>query len=328
VSSTDWSLNNDPNPYAPDSRLSEPSGPLGVRLLDVFGSDSPFLPRVLELFWDLFPKYRRYLEYIRACALRHTPDHPNAVGHVWAVYDPNYVDTDTNNELNSELDSELDSESTRGLDYPALNNLNNLEDHDAKLHKIARGIIGFQIFNYVAPQRGGGGFGLGAFRGLLEGYQHGGVGAWLLREALEQLTLDAQDRGDLPPVGHVVEVEPLANPEKREIFAQKTGSILLEGEYLEPPMLRGVSYARAEDLLGVVPKLMQLVFYTQHPREPLSRKETCTLLEGIYLDYYLLERKDNLFLHACESVFQEESLELLATSPITIATVSLSRNST
>ncbi len=316
--------------YTPDSRLSEPGGPLGVRLLDVFGPDSPFLPRVLELFWDLFPKYRRYLEYIRACALRHTPDHPHAVGHVWAVYDPNFVEVDPH--------PELDHDSTRGLDHPSLNALNKLNslnklenqwvNQDAEIHKIARGIVGFQIFNYVAPQRGGGGFGLGAFRGLLEGYQHGGVGAWLLRGALEQLVFDAQDRGELPPVGHVVEVEPLANLEKREVFAQKTGAILLEGEYLEPPMLRGVSYANAQDLLNVVPKLMQLVFYTQHPREPLSRKETCTLLEGIYLDYYLLERKDNLFLHACQSVSQEESLEPFATSPITIATVSLPRNST
>ena len=91
-------------PYAPDSRLSEPSGPLGVQLLDVFGSDSPFLPRVLELFWDLFPKYRRYLEYIRACALRHTPDHPHAVGHVWAAYDPNYDSNFVNIDRPSDID--------------------------------------------------------------------------------------------------------------------------------------------------------------------------------------------------------------------------------
>jgi GNAT superfamily N-acetyltransferase len=283
-----------PNPYAPDSRLSEPTGPLGVQLLDVFGPDSPFLPRVLELFWDLFPKYRRYLEYIRACALRHTPDHPHAVGHVWAVYDPSFA--------GSSQELEQDSE----------------QDLEQELEKLARGIIGFQIFNYVAPQRGGGGFGLGAFRGLLEGYRHHGIGTWLARNILEQAALDAHDRGDLPPIGYVSEVEPLANTQKREIFAQKTGSILLEGEYLEPPMVRGVTYIKPELLLGVAPKLMQLVFYPNQPTallSPLSPEETCALLEGVYLDYYLLEPGDPLFSKACRSL--EEKLELITTGSAT-----------
>ena len=286
----------------PDPRLSEPIGPLGVILLDVFGPNSPYLTRVLELFWTLFPKYRRYREYIRACSQRHTPEHPHAVGHVWAVYDPAYA---------SVLESTR--EGTRALENPL------------GRPELLEGIIGFQIFNYLSPQRGGSGFGLGAFRGLEQGYQHGGVGAWLLRGALEQLALDAQDRSEPPPLGHLVEVEPMRDAKRRESFAQKTGAILLEGEYLEPPMLRGVSYVGPEQLKDIVPKLMQLVFYpaqtepTLHPPNPLTLpkgsltlRESCVLLEGIYLDYYRLETDDPLFLHACQSL---KTLESRASSP-------------
>jgi|GEM_PF-962731 len=254
----------------PDPRLSEPTGPRGVALLDVYGPQSAYLPRVCELFWTLFPKYRRYMQYIRACALRHTPEHPHAVGHVWAVYDPARVNGDQD---------------------------------------VTQGIVGFQIFNYVTPQRGGSGFGLGAFRGLEGDYQHGGVGAWLLRGALEQLALDALERLEPPPLGHLVEVEPPQGAQGREIFAQKTGAILLEGDYLEPPMLRGVSYITPEELVGIVPRPMQLVFYPFERQGSLSPQETCALLEGIYLDYYRLERDDPLFVHACRSVEGVEGFE-------------------
>jgi len=260
----------------PDPRLSEPTGPRGVALLDVCGPQSAYLPRVLELFWTLFPKYRRYAPYIRACSLRRTPEHPHAVGHVWAVYDPARVE--------------------HGQD-------------------ISQGIVGFQIFNYVSPQRGGSGFGLGAFRGLEGDYQHGGVGAWLLRGALEQLALDASERLEPPPLGHLVEVEPPQGAQGREQFAQKTGAILLEGDYLEPPMLRGVSYITPEELVGIVARPMQLVFYPFARQASLSPQETCALLEGIYLDYYRLERDDPLFVHACRSVEGVEGLESSA-SPV------------
>ena len=269
----------------PDSRLSEPTGPRGVTLLDVCGPQSPFLPRVLELFWTLFPKYRRYMEYIRACSLRHTPEHPNAVGHVWAVYDPALA--------HGNPDPSSDRTSSHGSTPSA--------------------IVGFQIFNYVAPQRGGRGFGLGAFRGLEREYQHGGVGAWLLRGALEQLALDARDRLEPPPLGHLVEVEPPQGAQGRELFAQKTGAILLEGDYLEPPMLSGVSYISPQELSGVVPRPMQLVFYPFERQGSLNPQETCALLEGIYLDYYRLERDDPLLLHACRSV---EGLESTASAPL------------
>jgi hypothetical protein len=246
-------------------RLSEPRGPHDVTMRDVRGPDTPELRRVLELFWTIFPEYRRYAEYVRVCAQRLSREHPQMVGHVWAV--------------------------CAGGGGP-------LE---------AEQIIGFQIFNYLRPTAGPvnrpAGFGVGAFRGLLGPYQHGGVGAWMLRGALEQLALDATLLGDPAPLGHLVEVQPLDGEQARAEFSRKTGSLLVDCAYLEPPMLRGVSYASPAVLRGTAPNPMQLIFYPASPTLSLTQGEVCALLRGLYLDYYRLPSDDPLLSQALRSVF-------------------------
>lgn len=62
----------------------EVNGPNGATLHEVRG-DSGLLETACNLFESIFPEDRRYLPYIRACALGTHPSHPKTYDHVWLV---------------------------------------------------------------------------------------------------------------------------------------------------------------------------------------------------------------------------------------------------
>jgi len=166
---------------------------------------------------------------------------------------------------------------------------------------------GIRIFSYVHTR----GFGHGAFIGLLEPYRGRGIGRWLVQRTLAQLCADAARFGGSEPQGYVAEVElPREAPdeaerrmrERRLAFHVRAGGMLLEVDYVEPPMIEGVGYIRPEQLAGVTAKPMQLVFYPLRPRPAFRRDELVGILEGLYLDVYRLEPGSGYLRRAVESL--------------------------
>lgn len=169
------------------------------------------------------------------------------------------------------------------------------------LIEVAGNFAGIRIFSYVHTRD----IGHGAYVGLLKPYRGQGVGTWLVKQTLRQLRADADAFGRPEPLGYAVEVEPVEpgrqNTERRLAFHVQAGGIPLEVDYLEPPMIRGVSYISPEQLTGIEPHPMQLVFYPTHPDRELGPEVQRQIVEGLILDVYRLDRADPLFQRAIDS---------------------------
>ncbi len=161
---------------------------------------------------------------------------------------------------------------------------------------------GVRIFSYVHTRD----LGHGAYVGLLEPYRGLGIGTWLVEKTLRQLQADAEAFGRPEPLGYAVEVEPVdpahREADRRLAFHLQAGGVPLDVDYLEPPMIRGVSYIAPEQLTGVEPKPMELVFYPTQPDRRLGREEQIQIVEGLILDVYRLDRRDPLFQRAIDSI--------------------------
>jgi GNAT superfamily N-acetyltransferase len=154
--------------------------------------------------------------------------------------------------------------------------------------------VGLRVFHYIHTRN----VGHGAFIGLLKPYQDRGIGTWLVEETLAQLCSDAEASGRPEPLGYVAEVNPIVEPgdeatrrqlDKRLAFYRKCGALLLDVDYMEPPMIQSVDYITPDDLDGVEPAPMQLLLYPTRPRARLSEAELVRVVEALYVDYYRLE---------------------------------------
>lgn len=184
--------------------------------------------------------------------------------------------------------------------------LQNLQAHPATFDHVwvveqGGNHVGLRIFSYVHTRN----FGHGAFMGVLTPYRSRGIGAWLVKQTLAQLHTDAKYFGRLEPLGYCIEVEPIQGGqneadrlirERRLAFHRKCGGILLDVDYIEPPMIQGVDYITPAELSGVQPRPMHLVFFPMHPRTSLSQPELTDVVEGLYLDVYRLE-PDSWYVH-------------------------------
>jgi GNAT superfamily N-acetyltransferase len=219
-------------------------GPGGAVIRPVVGLDSPYLPAAIELLQTIFPEYKHYVPYVRACALQQSPSHPATFDHVWVV------------------------------------------EQQGKY-------VAFRIFSYLYARN----FAHDAFVGILEPYRNQGLGSWLVEQTVAQLCADAEAFGQPPPLGYCAEIDfpDAENPakiklwEERLAFYRKCGSIFLNVDYYEPPMIHNVDYITPDDLDGIQPQPMQLVFHPTTPRTTLTTAELETVIEGMYLDVYRLE---------------------------------------
>jgi hypothetical protein len=154
--------------------------------------------------------------------------------------------------------------------------------------------VAVRIFSYVHTRN----FGHGAFMGVLAPYRSQGIGSWLVKQTLAQLHTDANYFGHPEPLGYCIEVEPIQSAqneadqlihERRLAFHHKCGGIVLDVDYIEPPMIEEVDYIIPAELSGVQPRPMHLVFFPMRPRASLSQAELIDVVEGLYLDVYRLK---------------------------------------
>lgn len=167
--------------------------------------------------------------------------------------------------------------------------------------------VGVRIFSYVHTCD----IGHGAYVGLLKPHRGLGIGTWLVEQTLRQLQADAAAFGRPEPLGYCVEVEPveLAQSaaerrllERRLAFHIHAGGVPLDVDYVEPPMIEGVSYISPEQLTGIEPEPMELIFYPSRPGERLGPDGQRQIVEGLLLDVYRLNRGDPLFQRAINSI--------------------------
>ena len=104
--------------------------------------------------------------------------------------------------------------------------------------------IGLRVFCYL-PRRD---LGYGIFIGVLPPYRSLGLGAWLVRQTIDQLASDAKVYRRPEPLGYCAEVERVGDAEsaadrltrqRRLAFHIRNGALLLPVDYLEPPMPPG-----------------------------------------------------------------------------------------
>jgi hypothetical protein len=152
--------------------------------------------------------------------------------------------------------------------------------------------VGLRIFSYMHQ----GNFGHGSFVGLLPEAQHRGIGAWLVRQTLRQLCIDAQQCGSPTPLGYSAEVARVEDGldasdqrlrEQRLAFHYRCGAVLLPVEYYEPPTLPIGN--RRTGLTETRPKQMHLMFYPCDPTLVLTPTMLTTLVKSIYDDIYQVE---------------------------------------
>jgi GNAT superfamily N-acetyltransferase len=167
--------------------------------------------------------------------------------------------------------------------------------------------VGIRILSYVHTRN----FGHDAFVGVLAPYRGQGIGGWLVERSLAQLSADARSYGWPEPMGYCAEVERPEDAvneadrlerERALDFHLKHGGVLLEVDYVEPLMIRGVSYFAPEELTGEQPSPMALVFYPLQPERHLGGDDLVRLVEGLYLDVYRLESGDPLLRRAMQSI--------------------------
>ncbi len=153
--------------------------------------------------------------------------------------------------------------------------------------------VGVRIFSYVHTRN----FGHGGFIGILPGCRSQGLGAWLVRQTLAQLCADAAAWGRDEPSGYCIEVEPVEEAkdeaarqeaERRLAFHRRCGALVLDVDYMEPPMIEGASYITPGELAGVEPARMLLMFVPTRPLSHVSRRELIDIVEGTYIDVYRL----------------------------------------
>ena len=168
-------------------------------------------------------------------------------------------------------------------------------------------LVGVRIFSYVLDRD----VGHGAYVGMLAPHRGQGLGSWLVRRTLAQLCADAEALGRPKPLGYCVEVDPVGGAadeaERRERkrvlhFHLTRGGLLLDVDYVEPPMIQGVGYITAEELAGVEPRPMHLIFYPTPPRAALDQAELIQVVEALYLDVYRLTPDSWYMCRAMDSI--------------------------
>ena len=167
--------------------------------------------------------------------------------------------------------------------------------------------VGIRVFSYVHTRN----WGHGAYVGLLPAYQGQGLGAWLVRQTLAQLCADALRFHRPAPSGYVIEVEPPEGAldeadrqvrQRRLAFHRRCGGLVLDADYVEPPMIQGVDYVSASELDGAEPKAMKLVFIPLDPARTLTGADLVDFIEGLYVDVYRLDPASNLVCRALASI--------------------------
>jgi GNAT superfamily N-acetyltransferase len=134
-----------------------------------------------------------------------------------------------------------------------------------------------------------------------------GLGAWLLRKALEMLPQDAAATGGEPPRGLVWEVErpvDASTPADRDMrqrrinFYERSGALLMKGlDFLAPPL--------GENL----PAVMYHVMFLPAPgfAEDLSARPFLTdILDTILLNGYGVDKEDEYYRNALKRLMGEE----------------------
>ncbi len=162
--------------------------------------------------------------------------------------------------------------------------------HHVWLVELAGRPVGLRIFSYMRQ----GNVGHGSFVGLVPEAQHRGIGAWLVRQTLQQLGRDAQQVDNPTPLGYSAEVARVADGldaserqrrERRLAFHYRCGAVLLPVDYYEPPTLP-ISQRRVRE---TAPKQMHLMFYPCDPTLVFTPTMLTTLVKSIYNDIYHVE---------------------------------------
>lgn len=161
--------------------------------------------------------------------------------------------------------------------------------------------VGVRLFSYLHGRN----LGFDAFIGLLEPYRGQGIGAWLVRQTMAQLCVDARSFGNGEPLGYVAEVEPVEGAEderdrrlrqRRLCFHRRAGGLVLDVEYLEAQTTEGVILDHLD------PKPMHLLFYPAHQGRELNESQLADVLEGLYLDVYRLSPDSEYLRRALNSI--------------------------
>jgi GNAT superfamily N-acetyltransferase len=153
--------------------------------------------------------------------------------------------------------------------------------------------VGFQLFNYLRRCN----FGFSRYTGLLPAYRGLGIGRWIHEKVIEQIKADAAAHGQPTPIGFCGELEhPAAAHDEREKrirerrveIYRNMGDIVLDIDYLEPPIVQDMPVDDEQSLLGVEPEPM---LFCLNPFQPITRpspEQIAELVVGVLVDNYRL----------------------------------------
>jgi GNAT superfamily N-acetyltransferase len=166
---------------------------------------------------------------------------------------------------------------------------------------------GFRMFNYVRRFH----FGFSGFIGFLPQYRGMGLGSSLQTAIMAQLLEDAAQDGHDDALGLVGELDrPSAatTAEERAVRLQRVnifrrmGGLILNVDYVEPPLVEGLQVEDPADLIYAkpMPSLLYLI-----PHDPTLGLDTPTMeqiIRGVYSEAYNLDERSSYMQHALHSL--------------------------
>ncbi len=167
---------------------------------------------------------------------------------------------------------------------------------------------GFRMFNYVRRFH----FGFSGFIGFLPQYRGLGLGSSLQTAIMAQLLEDAALDGHDDALGLVGELDrPSAatTAEERAVRLQRVeifrrmGGLILNVDYIEPPLVEGLQVDNPDDLIYAkpMPSLLYLI-----PHQPIAMLDTGTverIVRGVYSEAYYLDEGSSYLQNALNSLY-------------------------
>jgi GNAT superfamily N-acetyltransferase len=167
---------------------------------------------------------------------------------------------------------------------------------------------GFRMFNYVRRFH----FGFSGFVGFLPQYRGLGLGSTLQAAIMEQLLDDAAQDHHSDALGLVGELDrPSAatTPEERAVRVQRVeifrrmGGLILNVDYVEPPLVEGLQVDNPEDLIHARPMPSLLYLIPHHPTPALEAATAERIIRGVYSEAYYLDERNPYLQTALHSLY-------------------------
>jgi GNAT superfamily N-acetyltransferase len=173
---------------------------------------------------------------------------------------------------------------------------------------------GFRMFNYVRRFH----FGFSGFIGFLPEYRGMGLGSSLQTAIMAQLLEDAAQDGHDDALGLVGELDrPSAatTPEERAIRLQRVeifrrmGGLILNVDYVEPPLVQGLEVEDPNDLIYAKPMPSLLYLIPHEPNLVLNTAMIERIVRGVYLEAYNLDESSTYLQNALYSLHSPSGID-------------------